>query len=67
MTKKILNPGNQRFRKKVMKPVKMHSDKNCPVNVPLQFEVKKDLDANKKVKPVKVFENYKMTVKKTKR
>lgn len=64
MTKKILNPEK---RKNIMKPVKIHNDKNCPVNVDLQFEVKKDLDANKKVKPAKVFENYKMTVKKTKR
>ena len=64
MTKKILNPNKP---KKVMKPVKMHNDKNCPVNVPLQFEVKKDLEANKKVRPVKVFENYKLNVKKTKK
>jgi len=47
-----------------MKPIKMPNDKNCPVNVPLQFEVQKDLNIAKRVKPNKVFENYKVNVKK---
>ncbi len=61
MANKILNPQK---KGKVMKPIKMPNDKNCPVNVPLQFEVQKDLNIAKRVKPNKVFENYKVNVKK---
>ena len=62
MSKKILNQPKQ---KKVMKPISMPTDKNCPVNIPLQFEVKRDLQIAKRIKPDKVFDNYKMNVKKT--
>ena len=55
---------NQKKMKKTMKPVDMPKDKNCPVNVPLQFEVQKDLNVAKRVRPNKVFDNYKMNVKK---
>ncbi len=58
---------NQNKPKKVLKPVKSHSDKNCMVNVPLQFNVKRDLNLAKKIKPNTVFENYKENVKKTKK
>ena len=50
--------------KKVMKPIKMPTDKNCAVNVPLQFEVQRDLNVAKRVRPNKVFEGYKVNVKK---
>ncbi len=63
MSKKILK---QSKAKKVMKPITMPSDKNCPVNIPLQFDVKRDLQLAKKIKPDKVFDNYKVKVKKTK-
>jgi hypothetical protein len=62
MTKK--NILNQKKMKKTMKPVNMPKDKNCPVNVPLQFEVQKDLNVAKRIQANKVFENYKMNVKK---
>jgi len=61
-SKNLLNPQK---KGKVMKPIKMPTDKNCAVGVPLQFEVQKDLNIAKRVKPNKVFENYKMKVKKT--
>lgn len=62
MTKKnILKPKKM---KKTMKPVEMPKDKNCPVNVPLQFTVQKDLNVAKRVRPNKVFEGYKQNVKK---
>ena len=61
MPHKILNSQK---KGKVMKPIQMPTDKNCAVNVPLQFEVQKDLNVAKRVKPNKVFENYKMKVKK---
>ena len=47
-----------------MKPIKMPTDMNCAVGVPLQFDVQKDLNIAKRVKPNKVFENYKVNVKK---
>lgn len=55
---------NQKKMKKTMKPVNMPKDKNCPVNVPLQFEVQKDLNIAKRVQANKVFEGYKQNVKK---
>jgi hypothetical protein len=62
--KNILKPKKM---KKTMKPVPFPTDKNCPVNVPLQFEVQKDLNVAKKVRPAQVFDNYKVNVKKTKK
>ena len=55
---------NQKKMKKTMKPINMPKDKNCPVNVPLQFEVQKDLNIAKRVQANKVFEGYKQNVKK---
>ena len=62
MIKKKLNSTE---RKKIMKEVIAPTDKNCMVGVPLQFEVKKDLNIAKKVKAKDVFENYKVNVKKS--
>ena len=61
MPHKILNSQK---KGKVMKPIKMPTDMNCAVGVPLQFQVQKDLNIAKRVKPNKVFENYKVNVKK---
>lgn len=62
MVHKNLNPQK---KGKVMKPIKMPTIMNCAVGVPLQFQVQKDLNIAKRVKPDKVFENYKVNVKKT--
>ena len=48
--------------KKLLKPV----INNGTPNAELQFNVKRDLNIAKKVKPTAVFENYKVNVKKSK-
>jgi hypothetical protein len=58
---------NQKKMKKTMKPIDMPKDKNCPVNIPLQFNVKRDLNIAKRVKANKVFEGYKENVKKVRK
>ena len=48
--------------KKLLKPI----INNGTPNAELQFNVKRDLNIAKKVKPTTVFENYKVNVKKSK-
>ena len=47
-------------RVKIMKPV----ENNGTPEAPLQFQVKKDVEEDKKVKPKEVFDGYKQTAKK---